>query len=83
MKRYEIKSKNFFTEPIISPRVDHLLVFVFAFLGSMTGVVLKSVTDWSYWLILLVVFLMAIILICLIKLVRAVWLKMKEKNGRN
>lgn len=82
MRRYEIKSKNVLTEPIISPKVDRFLVFIFAFLGSTAGVTLKSVTEWSYWLIILFIILMALILICLIKLIRSVWLKVKEKNEK-
>ncbi|RNF38960.1 hypothetical protein [Planococcus salinus] len=80
MDRHEIKSKNFFTEPIISPKVDRVLLYVFSFLGAFAGIILKSVTSWSYWTILLAVVGMAVILVCLLKFGNKVWAKFKAKE---
>lgn len=80
MARYEIKTKNFLTEPIISPNVDRVLVFVFSFMGTFAGIILKSVTEWSYWTIIFVVFVMAVVLICILKLGRMLLMKFNKKE---
>ena len=79
MARYEIKSKNFFTEPIISAKVDRILVFVFSFLGTFAGIILKSVTDWSFGWIIFVVFVSAMVLVFLLKFGRVLWVKTQER----
>lgn len=77
MARYEIKSKNFFTEPIISAKVDRILVFVFSFLGTFAGIILKSVTDWSFGWIIFTVFVSAMVLVFLLKVGHIMWVRSK------
>lgn len=77
MARCEIKSKNFFTEPIISAKVDRILVFVFSFLGTFAGIILKSVTDWSFAWIIFVVFVSALVLVFLLKAGHIIWIRSK------
>lgn len=83
MARYEMESKNVLTKPIINPKVDRILVFVFSFLGTFAGIILKSATDWSYGWIIFTVFASAIVLVIFLKLGRWLWLKAKseEKTG--
>lgn len=79
MARYEMESKNVLTEPIINPKVDRMLAFVFSFLGIFAGIILKSVTDWSYGWIIFTVFVSAMILVFLLKLGRVLWVKSQER----